>query len=52
MKLPVQPPAYNKNLEQQRSAEIERTIARLEEVIRQLQETASDHETRIAALEP
>lgn len=52
MKLPVQPHQYDRNLEQQRSGELERTIALLQEKIRQLELQVADHETRITALEP
>jgi hypothetical protein len=52
VKLPIQPNEYSRNLEQQRSGELERAIALLEEKVRQLEAKVIDHETRIAALEP
>lgn len=52
MRLPTQPPQYDRNLEQIRSGELEREIERILAEIQRLKETTADHETRIAALEP
>lgn len=52
MKLPAQPPQYDRNLEQIRSGELEREIARILAEISELKKTVADHEARLAALEP
>ncbi len=52
MKLPVQPPEYNRFLEQQRSGELERETQRLLAEIERLKVITTDHEARIVALEP
>jgi len=52
MKLPIQPPKYDRNLEQQRSGELEREIQRILAELQRLKDTDADHETRLQALEP
>lgn len=52
MRLPAQPPQYDRNLEQVRSGEIEREIERLLAEIQRLKNLIADHEERLVALEP
>ena len=52
MKLPVQPPQYDRNLEQQRSLRLEQEIQQIMAELQRLKDTQTDHETRLQALEP
>jgi hypothetical protein len=52
MKLPTQPNQYDRNLEQQRSGELEREIQRILTELSRLRALIDDHEARIVVLEP